>query len=145
MSPLPYRLSPYVPHDVFNPIPGATGTQSPMDYLSWQTFIALNWPASEVQNGEPDGNLMIGGQSKGGYYPNGMRSSPTVWETFKDTNDSPRYRVSSAIAVASAAIEYGLVTKLRTPRSRISWTCSFRVWPDIRSTATFSSISRSPR
>jgi hypothetical protein len=58
-----------------------------MDYLSWQTFIALSWPASEVQNGEPDGNLMIGGQSKGGYYPNGMRSSPTVWETFKDSND----------------------------------------------------------
>jgi len=85
--PLPYRLSPYLPHDVFNPIPGATGTQSPMDYLSWQTFIALNWPASEVQNGQPDGNLMIGGQSKGGYYPNGMRSSPTVWETFKDSSD----------------------------------------------------------
>ena len=87
VRPLPYRLSPYLPHDVFNPIPGATGTQSPMDYLSWQTFVALNWPASEVQNGQPDGNLMIGGQPIGGYYPNGMRSSPTVWETYKDSAD----------------------------------------------------------
>ncbi|HLH86871.1 MAG TPA: hypothetical protein VKX28_00320 [Xanthobacteraceae bacterium] len=85
--PLAYNLSPYLPHDVFDPIPGATGTQGPMDYLSWQTFIALNWPASEVQNGVPDANLVIGGHTKGGYYPNGMRSSPTVWETYKDAND----------------------------------------------------------
>jgi hypothetical protein len=85
--PLSYDLSPYLPHDVFNPIPGATGTQGPMDYLSWQTFIALNWPASETQNGVPDANLVIGGHPKGGYYPNGMRSSPTVWETYKDSND----------------------------------------------------------
>jgi hypothetical protein len=87
VPPLPYRLSPYIPHDVFNPIPGATGTQSPMDYMSWQMFIALNWPASERENGVPDGNLMIGGQSVGGYYPNGMRSSPTVWETYKSSSD----------------------------------------------------------
>ena len=85
--PLAYNLSPYLPHDVFDPIPGATGTQGPMDYLSWQTFIALNWPASETQNGVPDANLVIGGHTKGGYYPNGMRSSPTVWETYKDAND----------------------------------------------------------
>ena len=55
------------------------------------------------------------------------------------------YRVRSAIAVASAPIEYGLETKPRTPRSRISWTCSFSVLPDIRSTATLLSISRSAR
>lgn len=86
-QPLSYRLSPYLPHDTFNPIPGATGTQSPIDYQSWETFIALNWPASETQNGVPDGSLMIGGQPIGGYYPKGMRSSPTVWETYKDTNE----------------------------------------------------------
>jgi hypothetical protein len=84
---LAYRLSPYLPHEVFNPIPGATGTQAPMDYLSWQTFIALNWPASEVENGVPDENLVVGGQTVGGYYPNGMRRSPTVWETFKDSDE----------------------------------------------------------
>ena len=86
-TPLAYQLSPYIPHDAFNPIPGTTGTQRPMDTLSWETFIALNWPASEVQNGQPDGNLMIGGQIVTSYYPHGMRSSPTVWETFKDSND----------------------------------------------------------
>ncbi len=86
-NPLPFRLSPYLPHEVFNPIPGATGTQAPMDYLSWQTFVALNWPASEVENGVPDENLVVGGQEVGGYYPNGMRSSPTVWETFKDSDE----------------------------------------------------------
>ncbi len=85
--PLAYKLSPYLPHDVFNPIPGATGTQAPMDYLSWQTFIALNWPASDTQNGVPDANLVVGGQSIGGYYPKGMRGSPTVWETYKDSSD----------------------------------------------------------
>lgn len=85
--PLPLDLSACLPHDVFNPIPGATGTQSPMDYLSWETFVALNWPASEKENGVPDTTLKIGGQSKGGYYPNGMRSSPVVWETYKDAND----------------------------------------------------------
>jgi hypothetical protein len=85
--PLAYRLSPYLPHEVFNPIPGATGTQAPMDYFSWQTFVALNWPASEAENGVPDANLVVGGQAVGGYYPNGMRSSPTVWETFKDSDE----------------------------------------------------------
>lgn len=84
---LPFNLVPYLPHDVFNPIPGATGTQGPMDSFSWQTFVALNWQASEKENGVPDGSLKIGGQNKGGYYPNGMRNSPVVWETYEDTND----------------------------------------------------------
>lgn len=83
----PFNLSACLPHDVFAPIPGATGFQNPMDTLSWQTFVALNWPASEKENGVPDTTLKIGGQSKGGYYPNGMRSSPVVWETYKDAND----------------------------------------------------------
>lgn len=86
---LPFNLTAYLPHDVFNPIPGATGTQAPMDSFSWQTFVALNWPASEKENGVPDTSLKIGGQPpmKGSYYPKGMRSSPVVWETFKDAND----------------------------------------------------------
>jgi hypothetical protein len=72
---------------VFDPIPGTTGTQDPMDYLSWQTFIALNWPASASYNGVPDANVVVGGHNITSYYPNGMRGSPTVWETYKDSAD----------------------------------------------------------
>ena len=103
---LPNQLSPYLPHDVFNPIPGATGTQRPMDILSWQTFIALNWPASEIQNGVPDANLVIGGQKVGGYYPKGERNSPTVWETYKDANDIflPNARPPSPFSAKTAHV-----------------------------------------
>jgi hypothetical protein len=50
-------------------------------------FIALNWPASPTQNGVPDTTTVVGGQEVTNYYPNGLRASPTVWETFKDVND----------------------------------------------------------
>ena len=83
-----FQLSPDLPHDVFAPIPGATGFQSPMDSLSWQTFVALCWPASPVANGVPDRDYVIGGQPVGGYYPKGMPSSPTVWETYKDSREA---------------------------------------------------------
>jgi hypothetical protein len=82
----PFNLSACLPHDVFAPISGSTGFQSPMDSLSWQTFVALNWPASEKENGVPDTSTVIGGQYKHGYYPD-MRGSPVVWETYKDVND----------------------------------------------------------
>ena len=43
-----------------------------LNYFSWQTFLALNWPAQE--NGEPNVNLNIGND------PN----APRVWELYKD-------------------------------------------------------------
>jgi hypothetical protein len=87
VTPLQYKLSPYLPHDTFDPIAGATDTQGAVDVLSWEVFIALNWPASETQNGVPDANTIVGGQQVTSYYPKGMRNGPTVWETFKDSND----------------------------------------------------------
>src|SRR4029077_4662032 len=42
---------------------------------------------SEIQNGVPDANTIVGGQQVTSYYPKGMRNGPTVWETFKDSND----------------------------------------------------------
>lgn len=87
VPPLAYHLSPYLPHDVFGPLAGTIDLQPAMDYLSWEVFIALNWPASPTQNGVPDTTTVVGGQEVTNYYPNGLRASPTVWETFKDTND----------------------------------------------------------
>jgi len=87
VPPLAYHLSPYLPHDVFAPLAGTIDLQPAMDYLSWEVFIALNWPASEIENGVPDTNTVVGGQEVTNYYPKGLRASPTVWETFKDSND----------------------------------------------------------
>ena len=87
VSPPPYQLSPYLPHDVFGPLAGTIDLQPSMDYLSWEVFIALNWPASPTQNGVPDATTVVGGQEVTNYYPKGLRASPTVWETFKDVND----------------------------------------------------------
>ena len=44
--------------------------QNPFDILSWQTFVALNWPASEA--GAP-----VGGQI--GAHPN----LPRVWQSYR--------------------------------------------------------------
>ena len=84
---LQYKLSPYLPHDVFGPLAGTIDLQPTLDTLSWEVFIALNWPASPTENGVPDTSTVVGGQEVTNYYPNGLRASPTVWETFKDSND----------------------------------------------------------
>jgi hypothetical protein len=76
-----------VTHDV-----GAIGFQPFTDILAWQTFIALNWPAPNpiVQRGVPDQQNIIGGfvTSGGeGGKPSSLPAGPTVWETYKDSND----------------------------------------------------------
>ncbi len=84
-----YVFSPDVPRDMT----ANTGTQVNQPYvdsLAWDAFIALNWPAPTpfTQRGVPDRQNVIGG-----FYQPGegggktMPAGPTVWETFKDTND----------------------------------------------------------
>lgn len=73
-------LSSAVPHDAIIPqshIGNPTAIQFDFDTLSWNTFIALNWPADPNNNGQPDPDpsKKIGLQDYG----------PVVWETYKPT------------------------------------------------------------
>lgn len=91
-GPPAYVFSADIPHDLVTHDVGAIGFQPFADNLAWDTFIALNWPAPNpiVQRGVPDRQNVIGGfvTSGGeGTGPKSMPSGPTVWETFKDTND----------------------------------------------------------
>jgi hypothetical protein len=62
-------LSPVPPKDI--PFP-ATATQA--ETFAWQMLVALNWPALAGQRGEADPARKIGAPG------------PTVWETFKGTD-----------------------------------------------------------
>ncbi|MGC5703898.1 cytochrome C [Pseudomonas sp. NFXW11] len=70
----PPTLSPQIPFDVSvttSPPPTLASLQHDFDVLSWQTFIALNWPAQE------DGNAGTG--------PIGKEDASTVWEGWKES------------------------------------------------------------
>ncbi|KAF0862265.1 cytochrome C [Pseudomonas sp. LD120] len=70
----PPSLSPFVPFDVAvtaPPKPTLKSLQHDFDVLSWQTFIALNWPAGE------DGAAAPG--------PIGKEDGATVWEGWKES------------------------------------------------------------
>lgn len=85
--PLTYQLSPDLQHDVIALHAGAADIQPSMDYLSWTTFIALNWPASATENGVPDRGNVIGGVPGDPEGGKGLPAGPTVWETFKESTD----------------------------------------------------------
>lgn len=70
-------LCSYLPYEVHLPITIGydsdldSARQPPFDIFSWQSFVALNWPADN--NGNPIGNSISG-------YPNNAR----VWEYYQD-------------------------------------------------------------
>lgn len=72
--PLPV-LTPQVPLEitVTGTKPTLASLQQDFDVFSWQTFIALNWPANA--DGTPNTNLTIG------QAPN----SPVVWESYRES------------------------------------------------------------
>lgn len=85
-----YVFSPDFPRDIVTHDVGAIGFQPFVDILGWDTFIALNWPVPDPpsQRGVPDRQNVIGGfvtQGEGGTKT--MPTGPTVWETYKDTDD----------------------------------------------------------
>ncbi len=91
-TPPNYVFSPDVPKDMVTHDLGAIGIQPFADILAWDTFIALNWPVPSpiVERGVPDPQNIIGGFVSGGGEggkPKISPSGPTVWETYKDTND----------------------------------------------------------
>lgn len=81
--PLSYDLQPDIQHDVIARHAGASDFQPSMDYMSWTTFIALNWPGSSVQRGEPDRDNIIGGQPGNFGESQAMPVGPVVWEGFR--------------------------------------------------------------
>ncbi|HEY0169737.1 MAG TPA: hypothetical protein VGB98_01705 [Pyrinomonadaceae bacterium] len=93
LQPPYYVFSPDIPKDIVTRDVGAIGLQPFVDNLAWFTFISLNWPApwNSTQRGVPDRQNVIGGVPKGGGGEggggSGMPTGPTVWETYKDTDD----------------------------------------------------------
>ncbi|GLQ87158.1 hypothetical protein ISS98_22060 [Dyella flagellata] len=73
-QPLPV-LTPQVPLEitVTKKPPTLASLQDDFDVFSWQTFIALNWPANS--DGTPDTNLTIG------QAPN----DPVVWQSYRES------------------------------------------------------------
>jgi hypothetical protein len=65
-------LDPNVPHEVHQ-VGGAT-IQQAFDCFSWQSLVALNWPAAELKNGEPGTAKAFGERRADGR---------VVWTTFK--------------------------------------------------------------
>lgn len=66
-------LSPDIPFAItFGGDSSLPGLQHDFDVLSWDTFVALNWPATA--NGQPDRGQQIG-QNK---------DAPTVWQSWKE-------------------------------------------------------------
>jgi hypothetical protein len=91
-TPPNYVFSSFVPKDIVTHDVGAIGFQPFANILAWDTFIALNWPVPNpiVQRGVADPQNVIGGfvTSGGeGGKSTAMPAGPTVWETYKDTND----------------------------------------------------------
>lgn len=87
LSPPWYNFAPAIEPDVVTQDLGAIGEQPFVDIHAWNLFVAVNWPAGSGARGVPNRANVIGGVPKspegGGEQPNG----PTVWETYKDTDD----------------------------------------------------------
>jgi hypothetical protein len=85
-----YVFSPDIPHDAVTEALGVVDLQVYVDNMAWDAFVALNWPAPNpiVQRGVPDRENVVGGfryTSEGGTKT--MPTGPTVWETYKDSED----------------------------------------------------------
>ncbi len=63
---------PVRPLSVWKSDNGSEQSKKMFDCFSWQTFVALNWPADPSQRGQPDKNKSIKKPGK----------SPTVWQTY---------------------------------------------------------------
>lgn len=70
------KLSPVIPREITAKPPfSLESLQHDFDVFSWQSFIALNWPANP--DGTPNTNLTIGQN----------QSSPTVWQMWKSSRE----------------------------------------------------------
>ena len=70
------KLSSKIPQEITaNPPISLESLQHDFDVFSWQSFIALNWPANP--DGTPNTNLNIGQN----------QSNPTVWQMWKSSRE----------------------------------------------------------
>lgn len=130
-----YVFSPDIPKDIVTHDVGAIGTQPFVDILAWDTFLALNWPAPAVitQRGVPDRQNVVGGFKQGGGEGGGgstMPTGPTVWETFKDTDDiylNPPVRPTSFDAPESIPPQCMQLAKASTGVARRTLTQTAKV------------------
>ena len=81
-------ISGNIPQQVLLPglgLPGSFSTPLEIrpyfDYFSWESFIALNWPALTGSRGVPDEPL------RKGVFFNAPNGTPVVWGTYKDSFD----------------------------------------------------------
>ena len=73
-------LSPVLPPDVAldpNKVPAPGSPQRMFDCFAWESFIALSWPASETQRGQPDVSA-----------PFGKAEGNRVWETYQQVYET---------------------------------------------------------
>jgi hypothetical protein len=85
-----YVFNSNIPSDIVTVNTGANGTQTFVDNLGWNTFIAVNWPAPATidQRGVPDRQNVIGGLKFGTEgMPKVSPTGPVVWETYKNSED----------------------------------------------------------
>lgn len=84
------EISCFVPPDVEGGLRQSDDNvrQRASDLFSWQTFIALHWPALRGHRGEPDARLKIDAPG------------PRVWETWKETTEVFRERRGEPVAPA---------------------------------------------
>ena len=96
----PVNYSCEIPYDVTLPDPTAFDRQVNFDVYSWNSFIALNWPADTATSGAAPCNLQNGvARDCGKPLPRGDYG-PTVWETFKPEWAIFRGSAQGAIAPA---------------------------------------------
>lgn len=82
-----YTFVPFIQPDVIN-TDDADMTLAVQAH-AWPLFVALNWPAprTAAEKGIPDQGNVIGGAPLPGAPPRSLPPGPTVWQTFKDTNE----------------------------------------------------------
>src|SRR3546814_13961677 len=98
-------LSPQIPFDVTvaEEHPTLASLQRDFDDLSWQTFIALNWPA--LDNGHPNTGTPIGKQD-----------GATVWESWKESYQIFRANGQAPLAWDAPATLPAACTSLKPGR-----------------------------
>jgi hypothetical protein len=75
-------ISGNIPRQIFVPTVSAPLDARPFfDYFSWESFIALNWPALSGSRGVPNQPLVPS------VFFNAPNGSPVVWGTYKDSFD----------------------------------------------------------
>jgi len=132
-------ISGNIPQQVLLPglgLPGSFSTPLEIrpyfDYFSWESFIALNWPAATTSRGVPDQ------PTNQSVFLNAASGTPVVWGTYKDSFDlfgqgnqrpsawdSPTSPVNPCSGAASSQKTLVFLTKGTTPLMQTQQAFSF--------------------